>query len=251
MADSKSLKQLHLELTGIGDAGVAHLAGLENLEYLNLYGTKVTDAGLKTVAGLKNLKKVYIWQTPITDAAAAEAMKARPGLQVIGAANLKVVTPAAEKKEDKKPAAKIEPPKKTLAKGQFVRVRLPGKARILSLAEVQILKTGDGAELQKAGTPSQSSTGFGGASDRAIDGKTDGKYDAGSVTHTESQDDPWWLVDLEIATGHWPDRDFQSERNWRTAGRSRNRNPRPSSKSDLHRHPHRRQDGSVHPFEAK
>lgn len=193
LAESKSLKQLHLEMTGIGDAGVAHLAGLENLEYLNLYGTKVTDAGLKSVAGLKNLKKVYIWQTPVTDAAAAETMKARPGLQVIGAAELKVIAPPA----DKKPVVKTTPPKKSLAKGQFVRVRLPGKARILSLAEVQVLKTGDGAELQKAGTATQASTGFGGAPERAIDGKTDGKYDAGSVTHTNEQDDPWWMVDLK------------------------------------------------------
>ena len=166
LAELKSLKRLHLELTGIGDAGMAHLAGLENLEYLNLYGTKVTDAGLKRIAGLKNLKKVYIWQTPVTDAAAAETMKAGP-------------------------------PKKTLAKGQFVRVRLPGKGRILSLAEVQVLKTGDGAELQKAGTATQASTGYGGAPERAIDGKTDGNYDAGSVTHTNEQDDPWWMVDLK------------------------------------------------------
>lgn len=193
LAELKSLKRLHLELTGIGDAGMAHLAGLENLEYLNLYGTKVTDAGLKRIAGLKNLKKVYIWQTPVTDAAAAETMKARPGLQVIGAAELKVIAPP----DPKKPAMKAGPPKKTLAKGQFVRVRLPGKGRILSLAEVQVLKTGDGAELQKAGTATQASTGYGGAPERAIDGKTDGNYDAGSVTHTNEQDDPWWMVDLK------------------------------------------------------
>ena len=196
LAESKSLKQLHLEQTGIGDAGVAHLAGLENLEYLNLYGTKVTDAGLKSLAGLKNLKKVYTWQTPVTDAAAAELMKAKPGLQVIGATVLKVVTPLAEQKPADKDK-KAGPPKKTLAKGQFVRVRLPGKGRILSLAEVQVLKTGDGAELQKTGAAKQSTTGFGGAPERAIDGKTDGKFDAGSVTHTDAQDDPWWMVDLK------------------------------------------------------
>ncbi|MCE9552395.1 MAG: hypothetical protein K8T91_03335 [Planctomycetes bacterium] len=197
LAELKSLKQLHLEMTGIGDTGLAHLAGLENLEYLNLYGTKTTDAGLKSVAGLKNLKKVYIWQTPVTDATVAEVTKARPGLQVVGAAVLKPVTPLADKKEQDKKAAKTGPPKKTLAKGQFVRVRLPGKARILSLAEVQVHKTGDGAELQKGGTATQASTGFGGAPERAIDGKTDGNYEAGSVTHTNDQDDPWWMVDLK------------------------------------------------------
>jgi len=193
LKDMKSLKRLHLELTGIGDAGVAHLAGLDELEYLNLYGTKVTDTGLKQVANLKNLKKVFIWQTPVSDAVAAEVMKGRPGLQVIGAAVLKVVTPEPEKK----PEVKKEPPKKTLAKGQFVRVRLPGKQKILSLAEVQILKTGDGAELQKAGAASQSSTAFGGDASRAIDGNTDGNYNSGSVTHTDTQDDPFWIVDLK------------------------------------------------------
>lgn len=196
LADLKSLKQLHLELTGIGDAGMVHLAGLENLEYLNLYGTKVTDAGLKQVAGLKNLKKVYTWQTPVTDAVREELMKAKPGLQVVGAADLKPVAPpvAAKKPEEKKPTG---PPKKTLAKGQFVRVKLPGKGKYLSLAELQVLKTGDGAELQKTGAASQSSTGFGGDAGRAIDGNTDGDFNKGSVTHTEAQDDPWWMVDLK------------------------------------------------------
>jgi hypothetical protein len=203
LADSKSLTHLHLELTGIGDAGVGHLAGLENLQYLNVYGTKVTDAGLKKIAELKNLKKIYTWQTPVTDAVAAEVMKARPGLQVIGAADLKVVTPLADQKPPdkndtaKKDDKKADPPKKTLAKGQFVRVRLPGKGRYLSLAEVHVLKTGDGSELQKGGAASQSSVYSGGGPERAIDGNTDGAWANNSVTHTNADDDPWWMVDLK------------------------------------------------------
>jgi alpha-L-fucosidase 2 len=42
----------------------------------------------------------------------------------------------------------------------------------------------------------QSSTAFNGAASRAVDGNTDGTYSAGSVTHTDFQDQPWWQVDL-------------------------------------------------------
>ena len=43
---------------------------------------------------------------------------------------------------------------------------------------------------------SQSSTDFGGAASRAVDGSTDGNWNAGSVTHTAKQDYPWWQLDL-------------------------------------------------------
>jgi hypothetical protein len=43
---------------------------------------------------------------------------------------------------------------------------------------------------------SQSSTGFGGSPDRAVDGGTNGSFKAGSVTHTVQQDYAWWQVDL-------------------------------------------------------
>lgn len=44
---------------------------------------------------------------------------------------------------------------------------------------------------------SQSSTAYGGASGRAVDGITSGDYAAGSVTHTALQAAPWWQVDLQ------------------------------------------------------
>ena len=48
-----------------------------------------------------------------------------------------------------------------------------------------------------AGQPAtQSSTGFGGDAARAVDGVTDGVYNNGSVTHTNSDVNAWWQVDL-------------------------------------------------------
>ena len=51
----------------------------------------------------------------------------------------------------------------------------------------------------------QSSTGFQGVSSRAVDGDTNGRYGAASVTHTNrNESQPWWQVDLgqesDIAT---------------------------------------------------
>ena len=76
-----------------------------------------------------------------------------------------------------------------------VRVELAGDARILSLAEVELLD-GDGAPIAFEGVARQSSTGFGGVAARAIDGDTSGAYEGGSVTHTATERDPWWEVEL-------------------------------------------------------
>jgi hypothetical protein len=45
----------------------------------------------------------------------------------------------------------------------------------------------------------QSSTGYGGDARRAIDGNTNGEYGANSVSHTNSQPQDWWEVDLGAA----------------------------------------------------
>ena len=50
--------------------------------------------------------------------------------------------------------------------------------------------------LALTGTASQSSTGFGGVANLAIDGNTDGNFSAGSVTHTELNTDASWQVQL-------------------------------------------------------
>jgi hypothetical protein len=79
--------------------------------------------------------------------------------------------------------------------GRFVRVELPGKAKILSLAEVEVYS--EGANIALGGAAEQSSTDYAGAAARAIDGKTDGRYFlASSTTHTQAQDNPWWEVRL-------------------------------------------------------
>lgn len=79
-------------------------------------------------------------------------------------------------------------------RGRYVRVSLPGKDRILSLAEVEVYS---GAHnIASTGKASQASTDYEGVAERAIDGETDGNYVGNSVTHCKTQDDPWWELDL-------------------------------------------------------
>jgi len=79
-------------------------------------------------------------------------------------------------------------------RARTVRLSLPGRARTLSLAEVEVRAAGVGRA--RAGRARQSSTDFGGEAARAIDGGVDGSYESGSVSHTAAQDDPWWELDL-------------------------------------------------------
>jgi len=78
--------------------------------------------------------------------------------------------------------------------GRYVRVELPGEQRILSLAEVQVF-VGD-EDIAVGAKASQSSVAFGGPAFFAVDGNTDGDFEAMSVTHTATESDPWWEVDL-------------------------------------------------------
>ncbi|NQT36873.1 MAG: SUMF1/EgtB/PvdO family nonheme iron enzyme [Planctomycetes bacterium] len=79
--------------------------------------------------------------------------------------------------------------------GRYVNVSIPGYAKILSLAEVQVYSAGKNvAQGKKAG---QTSIGSDGAASRAVDGNTSGKWEDGSITHTaEVTNDPAWEVDL-------------------------------------------------------
>ena len=79
-------------------------------------------------------------------------------------------------------------------KARFVRFELPGKQRVLHLAEVQVFSGAENVALK--GKSKQSSTAFGGDAKRANDGNTNGDYNANSVCHTDTQDNPWWEVDL-------------------------------------------------------
>jgi hypothetical protein len=86
------------------------------------------------------------------------------------------------------------------ALGRFVRIQLAG-FNYLSLAEVQVFGTvvTGPPNLARGKTATQSST-FAAypsaVASSAIDGKTDGTFGAGSVTHTYGEANAWWQVDL-------------------------------------------------------
>lgn len=83
------------------------------------------------------------------------------------------------------------------ADGRFVRIELPAPGT-LTLAEVQVFA--DGKNVGPGGKATQSSTGYGGVAERAIDGNTDGNFGSGTVTHTNENDPhPWWEVDLQAS----------------------------------------------------
>ncbi|HJT33438.1 MAG TPA: DUF1553 domain-containing protein [Pirellulales bacterium] len=95
-----------------------------------------------------------------------------------------------------KVSAVVAPPEGQAVAGRFVRIELPGKEKIMSLAEVQIFHGGDNVAVR--GEASQSSTAFGGPAKLAIDGNTDGHFtQAKSTTHTAPSENPWWEVDLK------------------------------------------------------
>jgi hypothetical protein len=80
--------------------------------------------------------------------------------------------------------------------GQFVRIDLPGKGKMIHLGEVQVFS--DGVNVAPKGKASQSSTYLDAVAARAIDGNTSGEYETDSVSHTAvNMDDPWWEVDLQ------------------------------------------------------
>ncbi len=81
------------------------------------------------------------------------------------------------------------------SKGRFVRVQLTG-SNFLSLAEVRVLGT-PSVNLAAGKAAKQSSDAHSGAAARAVDGRTDGTWANGSVTHTDiTAPQAWWQVDL-------------------------------------------------------
>ena len=78
--------------------------------------------------------------------------------------------------------------------GKFVRVSLPGKSKILNLAEIEVLHSG--TNLARQGKAKQSSTYNDAVASRAIDGDTNGDYKKKSVAHTQTENDPWIEVEL-------------------------------------------------------
>lgn len=81
-------------------------------------------------------------------------------------------------------------------RARYVRIELPGKGKLLQLAEVQVFSGGENVALK--GEATQKSTYADAVAARAIDGNTAGEYAKSSVSHTgENTDDPWWEVDLK------------------------------------------------------
>ncbi|HYF35307.1 MAG TPA: DUF1553 domain-containing protein [Prosthecobacter sp.] len=81
-------------------------------------------------------------------------------------------------------------------KARYARIELPGKAKMLQLAEVQVFSGKNNLALK--GSASQSTQYADGDPKRAIDGRTEGEYAKGSVSHTSGSDNnPWWEVDLK------------------------------------------------------
>lgn len=87
----------------------------------------------------------------------------------------------------------VKPPE-PFRRARFIRIEYPGKARVLSLAEVQVFSAG--RNIAGTGAASQSSTAEKGEANRAIDGGTDGDVLNGSVSVTGTGDSPWWELDL-------------------------------------------------------
>lgn len=85
--------------------------------------------------------------------------------------------------------ARNEPPQ-----GQIVRIDLPGKGKMIHIAELEVFSGGKNIAL--GGIAKQSSTDFGGEVKRANDGNTDGVYTNNSVTHTAVEENPWIEIDL-------------------------------------------------------
>ena len=81
--------------------------------------------------------------------------------------------------------------------GKIVRIDLPGKQKIIHVAEIQVFSKGENVAL--IGVAKQSSIGSGGEVKRANDGNTDGNYFAGSVSHTATEDNPWIEFELAVA----------------------------------------------------
>ena len=73
---------------------------------------------------------------------------------------------------------------------KYMRIELPGKKRILQLAEVQVFQAEK--NIARDAVATQSSTYPDGDAEHAIDGKTNGAFQSKSVAHTSSETNPWF-----------------------------------------------------------
>ncbi|XP_033975688.1 myelin-associated glycoprotein-like [Trematomus bernacchii] len=83
--------------------------------------------------------------------------------------------------------------------GQYVNIVIPGRKGYLTLCEVEVTGQPSGntaTNIAKGGKVTQSSVGWNGVPERAIDGNDASIYGKGSCTHTSLQNKPWWRLDL-------------------------------------------------------
>ncbi|XP_074539366.1 uncharacterized protein LOC141800602 [Halichoeres trimaculatus] len=86
--------------------------------------------------------------------------------------------------------------------GRFVNIVIPNRKEYLTLCEVEV--TGEPTEnnptavvnIARSGKVAQSSIGFGGSPQRAVDGNRASDWHQGSCTHTNKDRRPWWRLDL-------------------------------------------------------
>jgi beta-lactamase regulating signal transducer with metallopeptidase domain len=67
VASLSGLRELYLDHTYVGDAGIAELSNLQSLEVLSLVDTEISDTALAYVAQLPHLRTLNLTQTAVTD----------------------------------------------------------------------------------------------------------------------------------------------------------------------------------------
>jgi hypothetical protein len=142
----------------------------------------------------ESLSQPVAWRTlsEVDATGTATSLKAATDLSSVAA--LRVESAAEPAVAVTRLSLSIASPEARAPTAKVVRVELPGKQRILHLAEVQVFSGSDNVALK--GRAKQSSTEFGGDARRANDGNTNGDYNANSVFHTSTEDNPWWEVIL-------------------------------------------------------
>jgi putative membrane-bound dehydrogenase-like protein len=144
----------------------------------------------------------YESQVPANNNTAAPAKKQKPKPKKKAKPKVKLPKPdsidagANGAKGDKGKAVKGKG-KKERKPARFVRVELSGNKRILTINEIEIFS--GGKNIARGKLSKQSSVASGGSPERAIDGNKNGDYRKSGQSHTSSEKDPWWEVDLEKA----------------------------------------------------
>ncbi|WP_442507611.1 DUF1553 domain-containing protein [Novipirellula sp. SH528] len=165
------------------------------------------DEGWITASGEKADRDTYTLQFPINDSHLTDADQSSVDQSNAGQSNaapagsrslvglkLEVGKEQADNFVLSKVSATWTPSDMTPMDARFVRLELPGKQRILHVAELQVFSGDQNVAL--SGTVTQSSTGFNGPAEFAIDDNTSGNFQDRSVTHTQIEDNPWLEVDL-------------------------------------------------------